>query len=140
MFYVQTLSGIGQYLTICTDQLVEFLGREFQSSGPCHIDFLIKLGPNNYLKVTNVDRNELRGFYRNSKLINFWAFRHFWSFLKSFFSLIEEGEKLIKFFSSLELNSLLIAKKNKKKLLYFQRYLTSKLVCQNDHMAKNQLS
>ena len=89
-------------MTTCTGQLVGFLGREFQSSGPCHIDFLIKLGPNNYLKVTNVDRSEPRGFYRHSKLTNFWAFWHFWSFLKSLSSLIEEGGKLIKFFSSFE--------------------------------------
>ena len=33
--------------------------------------FSIKIGPNNYLKVTNVDRNEPRGFYRNSKLTTF---------------------------------------------------------------------
>jgi hypothetical protein len=77
------MSGIGQYLTICPGQIVEFLGRELQSSGPCHIVLLIKIGPNNYLRVTNVDRNNLQ-------------------------------------------------KKNLKKLLYFQRYLTSKLVSQND--------
>jgi hypothetical protein len=71
MFYVWTLSGIGQYLKKCTGQLVEFLGREFQISGPCHIVFLIKIGSNNYLKVTNVERNEPRGFYRNSKLTTF---------------------------------------------------------------------
>ena len=65
------MSGIGQYLTICTGQLVEFLGRELQSSGPCHIVFLIKIGPNNYLRVTNVDRNEPRGFYRHSKFTYF---------------------------------------------------------------------
>jgi hypothetical protein len=58
------MSGIGQYLTICTGQLVEFLGREFQISGPCHIVLLIKIGPNNYLKVTNVNRNEPRGLDR----------------------------------------------------------------------------
>ena len=45
-------------MTTYTSQLVEFLGSELQSSGPCHIVFLIKLGPNNYLKVSNVDRNE----------------------------------------------------------------------------------
>jgi hypothetical protein len=49
IFDVWTMSGIGQYLTICTGQLVEFLGRELQSSGPCHIVLLIKIGPNNYL-------------------------------------------------------------------------------------------
>jgi hypothetical protein len=65
------MSGIGQYLTICTGQLVEFLGRDFQKSGPFHIDLLIKIGPNNYLRVTNVDRNEPRGFYRHSKLTYF---------------------------------------------------------------------
>ncbi len=85
---------IGKYMATCTGQLVGFLGREFQSSGPCHIDFLIKLGPINYLKVSNVDRSELRGFYGHSKLTNFWAF---WSFLKSLSSLIEGGGKLIKF-------------------------------------------
>ncbi len=99
-------------MTTCTGQLVEFVGRDFQSSGPCHIDCLIKLGPNNYLKVSNVDRSEPRGFNRHSKLTNFWAFWHFRSFLKSLSSLIEGVGKLIKFFSSLELNSLLIAKKN----------------------------
>ena len=67
IFDVRPLSGIGKYMTTCTSQLVGFLGREFQSSGPCHIDFLIKLGPNNYLKVTNVDRSEPRGFYGHSK-------------------------------------------------------------------------
>ena len=121
-------------MTTCTGQLVGFLGSELQSSGPCHIDFLIKLGPNNYLKVSNVDRSEPRGFYGHSKLTNFWTFWHFWSFLKSLSSLIEGPGKLIKFFSSLELNSLLVAKKNLKKLLYFQRYLTSKLVSQNHFM------
>jgi hypothetical protein len=65
------MSGIGQYLTICTGQLVEFLGRELQSSGQCHIVLFISKGPNNYLKVTNVDRNEPRGFYRHSKLTYF---------------------------------------------------------------------
>ena len=65
------MSGIGQYLTICTGQLVEFLGRELQSSGPSHIVLLIKIEPNNFLKVTNVDRNEPRGFYRHSKLTYF---------------------------------------------------------------------
>jgi hypothetical protein len=34
-----TLSGIGQYMTICTSQLVEFLGSELQSSGLGHIVF-----------------------------------------------------------------------------------------------------
>jgi hypothetical protein len=90
-------------MATCTSQLVEFVGSELQSSGPCHIIFLIKLGPKNYLQVSNVDRSEPMGFYGHSKLTNFW---HFWSFLKSFFSLIEEGERLIKFFSSLELNFL----------------------------------
>ena len=73
------LSGIGKYMTTCTGQLVGFLGREFQSSGPCHIDFLIKIGPNNYLKVSNVDRSEPRGFYSHSNtsfLINFNHFVH----------------------------------------------------------------
>jgi hypothetical protein len=65
------MSGIEQYLTICTGQLVEFLGRESQSSGPCHIVLLIKIGPNNYSRVTNVERNEPRGFYRHSKLTYF---------------------------------------------------------------------
>jgi hypothetical protein len=77
-----TMSGIGQYLTICTGQLVEFLGSDFQSSGPCHIVFLINKGPNNYLKVTNVDRNEPRGFYRLSNLTYFGAFWHIWSFFE----------------------------------------------------------
>jgi hypothetical protein len=63
------MSGIGQYMTICTGQLVEFLGRELQSSGQCHIVLLIKIGPNNYLKVTNVDRNEPRGFYRSNQTV-----------------------------------------------------------------------
>ena len=79
--------GIGQFLTICTCQLVEFLGWEFQSSGPCHIVFLIKLGPNNNLKVTNVDRNEPMGFYGHSKLTNFWEFRHFWSLFEPDFKI-----------------------------------------------------
>jgi len=73
------LSSIGQYLKICTAQLVEF-----QSSEPCHIDFFINLELNNYLKVKNVDRNDFRGFYRSSKLANFWAFRHLISFLGGF--------------------------------------------------------
>jgi hypothetical protein len=34
-------------MATCTSQLVEFVGSEVQSSGPCHIIFLIKLGPNN---------------------------------------------------------------------------------------------
>jgi hypothetical protein len=55
------------------------------------------------------------------KLTNFWAFWHFWSFLKSLSSLIEGGGKLIKFFSSLELNSLLIAKKKIKKSFSISR-------------------
>ena len=63
-------------MTTCIGQLVGFLGSELQSSGPCDIDFLIKLGPNNYLKVSNVDRSEPRGFYGHSKLTNFWAFWH----------------------------------------------------------------
>ena len=74
------MSGIGHYLTICTGQLFEFLGRELQSSGPCHIVLLIKIGPNNYLKVTNVDRNEPWGFYRHSKLTYFGAYGLIWSF------------------------------------------------------------
>ena len=74
------MSGIGQYLTICTGQLVEFLGSELQSSGPCHIVFFINKGPNNYLKVTNVDRNEPSGFNRHLKLTNFGAFWHIRSF------------------------------------------------------------
>ena len=49
IFDVWTMSGIGQYLTMCTGQLVEFLGRELQSSGPFHIVLLIKIGPNNFL-------------------------------------------------------------------------------------------
>ncbi len=84
-------------MATCTSQLVEFVGSELQSSGPCHINFLIELGPNNYLKVSNVDRSEPRGFYSHSKLTNFWAFWHFRSFLKSLSSLIERGGKLIKF-------------------------------------------
>ena len=68
--------GIGQYLTTFTGQLVEFLGWVFQSLGPCHIVFFINLGLNNYLTVTNVDRNEPKVFYRHSKLTNFWAFWH----------------------------------------------------------------
>jgi hypothetical protein len=128
------LSDIGQYLTICTSQLVEVLGRELQSSGPCHIVFLIKIGLNNYLKASNVDRNEPRGFYRHSKLTYFWEFGQIWLFYKSISSLKKGIGKLIKVFSCLELSSLLIAKKNLKKLLYFQSYLTSKLVIQNDFM------
>jgi hypothetical protein len=53
-----TLSGIGQYLTIFSGQLVENLESEFQSVGICHIVFLIIRGTNYYLKVTNVVRNE----------------------------------------------------------------------------------
>ena len=93
IFDAWTLSGIGKYMATCTGQLVEFVGRDLQSSGPCHIDFLIKLGPNNYFKVANVDRSEPKGFYRHSKLTNFWAFWHFRSFLKSLYSLIEGGGK-----------------------------------------------
>ena len=93
-------------MATCTSQLVEFVASEVQSSGPCHIIILIKLGPNNYLKVSNVERSEPRSFYGHSKLTNFWTFWHFWSFLKSLSSLIEGGGKLIKFFSSLELSSL----------------------------------
>ena len=115
-------------MTTCTGQLVEFLGSELQSSGPCHIIFLIKLGPNNYLKVSNVDRSESRGFYGHSKLTNFWAFWHFWSFLKSLSSLIEGSGKLIKFFSSLELNSLLIAKKKLKKASLFPEIFDLKVI------------
>jgi hypothetical protein len=54
------MSGIGQCMTICTSQLFEFLGSELQRSGSCHIVFFINKGPNSYLKVTNVDRNEPR--------------------------------------------------------------------------------
>ena len=106
-------------MTTCTSQLVEFLGWDLACSGPCHVVFLVKLGPNNCLKVTNVDRSEPRGFYGHSKLTNFWAFWHFPSFLKSLSSLLEGGVKLIKFFSSLELNSLLVAKKKFKKASLF---------------------
>ena len=49
---------------------------------PCHIVFLIKLDPEKYLKVTNVDRNEPKGFYRNSKLTNFSEYRNIWSFFE----------------------------------------------------------
>ncbi len=87
IFDVWTLSGIGKYMTTCPSQLVGFLGRDFQSSGPCHIDFLIKLGLNNFLKVSNVDRSEPRGFYRHSKLTNFWAFWHLWSFFEPDFNI-----------------------------------------------------
>jgi hypothetical protein len=65
------LSGIGQYLAMCTGQLFEFFGSELQSSGPYHIVFFINKGPNNYLKVINVDKNEPMGFYRLSKVTNF---------------------------------------------------------------------
>jgi hypothetical protein len=41
-----------------SSQLIEFLGSELQSSGPCHKDFLIDIGSNNFLKPTNVYRNE----------------------------------------------------------------------------------
>ena len=81
------MSGIGKYMATCTSQLVGFLGSVLQSSGPCHIVFLIKLGPNNYLKVSNVDRSEPRGFYGHSKLTNFWAFWHFWSFFEPDFKI-----------------------------------------------------
>ena len=74
------MSGIGQYLTICPGQLVEFLGRELQSFGPFYIVILIKIGPNNYLKASNVDRNEPRVFYRHSKLTYFGAYGKIWSF------------------------------------------------------------
>ncbi len=36
-------------------------------SRPCHVVFFINLAPNNYLKVTNIERNESRGIYRNPK-------------------------------------------------------------------------
>ncbi len=62
------------YMATCTSQLVEFVGSELQSSGPCRIVFLINKGSNNYLKVTNVDRSEPRGFYRHSKLTNALGF------------------------------------------------------------------
>ena len=87
IFDGRPLSGIGKYMTTCTGQLVEFVGSEVQSSGPCHIVFLIKLGPNNYLKVSNVDRSEPRGFYGHSKLTNFWTFWHFWSFFEPDFKI-----------------------------------------------------
>ena len=74
-------------MATCTSQLVEFVGSELQSSGPCLIVFLIKLGPNNYLKVSNVDRSEPRGFYGHSKLTNFWTFWHFWSFFEPDFKI-----------------------------------------------------
>ena len=67
-------------MTLCTGQIVEFLGWDRQSSGPCHIDFFINKGPNNYLKVTNVDRNEPRGFYRLSKVTNFGTYGQIWTF------------------------------------------------------------
>ena len=57
-------------MATCTSQLVEFVGSELQSSGLCHIVFLINLGLKSYLKVTNADRNEPRGFWRHSKLTN----------------------------------------------------------------------
>ncbi len=75
-------------MATCTSQLVEFVWRDFQSSGPCHKVFLIKLGPNNYLKVSNVNRSEPRGFHGHSKLTNFWAFWHFWSFFEPDFNKI----------------------------------------------------
>ena len=34
-----------------TGQLVDFLGSEFQKSGPCHIVLHIKERPNNYLII-----------------------------------------------------------------------------------------
>ncbi len=71
-----------KFLKLCTGWLIEFLGWEFQSSGPCHIVFLIKIGPNNYLKVTNVERNAPWGFYHHSKITNFWEFRHFCPFFE----------------------------------------------------------
>ncbi len=46
MFDVWTLSGIGKYMATYTSQIVEFLGSELQSSGPCHIVFLIKKDSN----------------------------------------------------------------------------------------------
>ena len=52
------LSYIGQYLKMCKGQIVDFLGSELQRFGPCHIVFFIKKRPNNYSKVTVVDRNE----------------------------------------------------------------------------------
>jgi hypothetical protein len=61
-------------MTTRTSQLVEFLGSEFQSFRPCHIVSLIKVGPYNNLKATNVEINEPRRFYRHSKLTNFWAY------------------------------------------------------------------
>ena len=42
--------------------------RALDQSPQSHIVFLIKLSPNNYLKVTNVDRNEPRiGLMENPK-------------------------------------------------------------------------
>jgi len=74
-------------MATCTSQLVEFVGSELKSSGLCHIVFLINKGSNNYLKWTNVDRNEPGGFYRHSKLTNFWAFWHFRSFFEPDFKI-----------------------------------------------------
>ena len=47
------MSGKG-YMIKCTGQLVEFLGREFWTMS---YRFFINKGTNNYLKVTNVERN-----------------------------------------------------------------------------------
>jgi hypothetical protein len=76
--------GLKFFIFIFTlvDSILIFYGifLELQSSGPSHIAFLINLGLNNYSKATNVDRYKPREFYRLSKLANFWAFWHIWSF------------------------------------------------------------
>ena len=54
------LSCIGKHLTTCTSQLVEFWERVIEFWTVSYIIFINK-GPNNYLKVTNVNRNEPRG-------------------------------------------------------------------------------
>jgi hypothetical protein len=71
-FDVWTLSGIGQYLTIFTGKIVDFLGSELQRFGPCHV-FFIRRRSTNYLKVCNgVDKNKSRWFYSQAKLTYFW--------------------------------------------------------------------
>ena len=54
------MSGKG-YMIKCTGQLVEFLGREFWTMS---YRFFINKGTNNYLKVTNVERNAYMQLWR----------------------------------------------------------------------------
>ena len=58
IFDVWALSGKGKYMATCTSQLVEFFGERVVEFWIMSYSFLINIGLNNYLKVTNVERNE----------------------------------------------------------------------------------